>query len=788
MFLIKKSRLTVLMLSIILVASMIPQDAFADAIDPTVYDDTTVRVYLTMSYDSDFLRAGDDPDLRNRGGKVLARVPIDINYTDLAEYGLEGYYRYDSIDKEYGNYNSSAIAVKPTVLMLYLRATSLYYLEREIRYEDIGNKENGTESSTLTLSGGAQHLYFTRFWGHNENLMYYVNHEFPMWYSDQGATADYILLEENDEIDVGMFSNMSFHTFGAFAYFDKTSPTTVPGEEIGMTLLSTATHEGSVPGIPMPGETIRISKDYGETWESTDIKTSSDGSFTISFDEPGVYYISAGPDFVKNVQNQMACVVPPIAVAEVKPVQVTGGKTSNPSQSTVKCKWDGQGSSVTYKVDYRTTGDTNWKTKEVSANEITVDDVDTSKCEFRITPIVRSEYVAYGENAKKLTAKASAVFRHTGYVPEGDDGQQALNEAKADALTRLQSYRSPDLYREAEQASLAAIIQSGTASINAAATVSAVQTAYNDAISQIDALKTKAQYEAEEQGQGGDPDDPEVKALAEAKTGAKAELAEYLASKDITLYRDEQKVELTEAAEQGNAAIDAAKSVDEVTAALTDAKAVLDAVKTDAQMKAEEEKAKEELEEAISNACLELDGYKEPMLYRDAEKETLMSIISEEKGKIRNLTSKEDVAAALISAKARLDTVKTDADLTREEEARKEQERKEKEEAEQKAKAAAIKRAKAARTTVSVKALKKHRAKVTWKKISGVTGYKVYRAAKKNGKYMLVKTIKKAKTLKYTDKKLKKGRKYYYKVRTYTKIDGGTYLGKWSKVKRITAK
>ena len=69
-----------------------------------------------------------------------------------------------------------------------------------------------------------------------------------------------------------------------------------------------------------------------------------------------------------------------------------------------------------------------------------------------------------------------------------------------------------------------------------------------------------------------------------------------------------------------------------------------------------------------------------------------------------------------------------------------------------------------------------------------VSGYKVYRATKKSGKYKVIKTIKKAGTLKYTDRKLKKGKKYYYKVRTYTTIDGKAYLGKWSKVKKITAK
>jgi len=134
--------------------------------------------------------------------------------------------------------------------------------------------------------------------------------------------------------------------------------------------------------------------------------------------------------------------------------------------------------------------------------------------------------------------------------------------------------------------------------------------------------------------------------------------------------------------------------------------------------------------------------------------------------------------------------------------ARDEAERKAREAAElaAKVKAARIAKAKAAKAIVKVKALKKHKAKITWKKVtlsyivngkkytSGTTGYKVYRATKKSSKYKLIKTVKKAKTLKYTDRKLKKGKKYFYKVRTYTKIDGKIYLGKWSAAKKIRAK
>ena len=103
-------------------------------------------------------------------------------------------------------------------------------------------------------------------------------------------------------------------------------------------------------------------------------------------------------------------------------------------------------------------------------------------------------------------------------------------------------------------------------------------------------------------------------------------------------------------------------------------------------------------------------------------------------------------------------------------------------------KAAAIKEAQSLKTKTKAKALKNHKAKISWKKVSKANGYEIYRATKKAGKYKKVKTIKKAKTVKFTDKKLKKGKKYFYKVRTYKTVDGKKVYGKWSNVAKIKAK
>ena len=103
-------------------------------------------------------------------------------------------------------------------------------------------------------------------------------------------------------------------------------------------------------------------------------------------------------------------------------------------------------------------------------------------------------------------------------------------------------------------------------------------------------------------------------------------------------------------------------------------------------------------------------------------------------------------------------------------------------------KAQKIQKAKKAKTALKAKALKGHKAKLSWKKVKGVSGYYIFRASKKNGKYKRVKVIKKAGTKTWTQKKLKKGKIYFYKIRPFTKISGKAYAGKMSKAVKVKAK
>ena len=90
-------------------------------------------------------------------------------------------------------------------------------------------------------------------------------------------------------------------------------------------------------------------------------------------------------------------------------------------------------------------------------------------------------------------------------------------------------------------------------------------------------------------------------------------------------------------------------------------------------------------------------------------------------------------------------------------------------------------------TTVSLK-IKNNTVSVSWKKTNGASGYYIYRATSKKGKYSKIKTITSGKTLKYTDKKVKKGKTYYYKVVPFRKISGKAVKGASSAVKSIAFK
>lgn len=69
---------------------------------------------------------------------------------------------------------------------------------------------------------------------------------------------------------------------------------------------------------------------------------------------------------------------------------------------------------------------------------------------------------------------------------------------------------------------------------------------------------------------------------------------------------------------------------------------------------------------------------------------------------------------------------------------------------------------------------------LSWKRNSDASGYQIYRSTKKKGTYKKIKTITNNRTVKFTNRKLKKKKKYYYKIRAYKIANGKTFYGAFS--------
>jgi hypothetical protein len=89
---------------------------------------------------------------------------------------------------------------------------------------------------------------------------------------------------------------------------------------------------------------------------------------------------------------------------------------------------------------------------------------------------------------------------------------------------------------------------------------------------------------------------------------------------------------------------------------------------------------------------------------------------------------------------------------------------------------------------VQFKNLKGKKVQLKWKKISGASGYEVYRSLKKTKSYKKVATIKKGSTISWKNQKLTKGKTYYYKVRAYRTVSGKKVYSSWSDVKSVKVK
>lgn len=146
-------------------------------------DKITGTVYFSLSDDENFVISdGTISDV------PMAFVPFDlaeVSKIDLAEHGMSEF----QVD-----YDEDGLW-DITLLHTYIYALENYYKD------GVGG---------MSFSGTPGSCYLTSFWGHDENLTYYFNGEYPLESAGWGATADHITVSDGDFVDVTMFSNWSF--------------------------------------------------------------------------------------------------------------------------------------------------------------------------------------------------------------------------------------------------------------------------------------------------------------------------------------------------------------------------------------------------------------------------------------------------------------------------------------------------------------------------------------------------------------------------------------------------
>ena len=314
----------------------------ADA-SPYSYEETdkeSVHVVVTVSCDGIPIVGHDEDET------TLAHLDVNIPWFSLEPYGLTDFERYHTKDGT-GAYIDKELIRRPTLLHLYIYLLERYCMGLSEDECGQGQLQNGvTEADpygsvmnmkgdiayeptnkVLNITGSPTSLYMQQFWGHDENLMYYRNHVYPLMSKGWGATADYILLSDDDSVDLAMFTNWNFWTNGAFLAFEHDSYTCTAGETLtGKTLKYDtspvadggsgsfeAAVDGSLQGYVVLGEDRMLTDQVFDAGEG--------GTWSVTFDKPGTYYI-VGLD--ANAGTEDASCAPPTAKVTVKPVPMLG--------------------------------------------------------------------------------------------------------------------------------------------------------------------------------------------------------------------------------------------------------------------------------------------------------------------------------------------------------------------------------------------------------------------------------------------------------------------------------
>ena len=215
------------------------------------------------------------------------------------------------------------------------------------------------------------------------------------------------------------------------------------------------------------------------------------------------------------------------------------------------------------------------------------------------------------------------------------------------------------------------------------------------------------------------------------------------ASVDYNNYREEEQEVIKDLIDTAKEKIGTLETEEDMQAAVKKVQKQITAIKTADQY------AEAELNAVKAEAKKDLDAYKNAKDYRDVQQKELSGIITKAKLNISEAASAEEVSKIMEEAKAEIDKLPTDKQLTDEEN--------------KKPVVAPVLnlRVKTAKTTASL----------TWNKVKSADGYKIYGTQCNGQQAKLIATVKAGSTT-WKQKSLKKATHYKYQVVAYKNTNG----------------
>ena len=215
------------------------------------------------------------------------------------------------------------------------------------------------------------------------------------------------------------------------------------------------------------------------------------------------------------------------------------------------------------------------------------------------------------------------------------------------------------------------------------------------------------------------------------------------ASVDYNNYREEEQEVIKDLIDTAKEKIATLETEEDMQAAVKKAQKQITAIKTADQY------AEAELNAVKAEAKKDLDAYKDAKDYRNAQQKELSGIITKAKLNISEAASAEEVSKIMEEAKAEIDKLPTDKQLTDEEN--------------KKPVVAPVLnlRVKTAKTTASL----------AWNKVKSADGYKIYGTQCNGQQAKLIATVKAGSTT-WNQKGLKKATHYKYQVVAYKNTNG----------------